>query len=382
MNSMFAITLLVLLVSCGAFVRLWRGARRLIRLADITSVLEGAAPRVSIVVASLDEASTIEPALRSLLALQYPNLEIIAIDDRSTDGTGEILDRMGREHPELKVMHISELPPGWLGKNHALQRGGEIASGDYLLFTDADVIFDRAALLRAVAYCEREELDHLVVLAGLIVRGHLLAMLMISGLAGMFLKYQPWKVRTSSEHYFGMGAFNMVRSASYRQAGGHVPLAMEVVDDIGLGRLMKQKGFVQDVLLGDASVSVEWYPNTRAMIKGLEKNSFAMFDYQIWKILLATFVILTLRYWPWAGLFVTQGITCWMNLGTLLVGLAMHDDLRRLTGWSRRCLAYWPVIGIISMMILWRAVILTLWRDGIEWRGTRYRLAELKRHRK
>ena len=70
-----------------------------------------------------------------------------------------------------------------------------------------------------------------------------------------------------------------------------------------------------------------------------------------------------------------------MNLGALLVGLAMHDDLRRLTGWSRRCLAYWPVIGILSMLIVWRAVILTLWRDGIEWRGTRYPLVELKRRR-
>jgi hypothetical protein len=143
---------------------------------------------------------------------------------------------------------------------------------------------------------------------------------------------------------------------------------------------MKQKGFTQDVLLGYGAVSVEWYRNAREMVKGLEKNSFAMFDYQFWKLLLATGIILPVRYWPWIGLFVTQGITWWMNLVTLAIGLAMFDDLLRPTGWSRRCLVYWPLIGFVSMVTVWRAVIMTLARGGIEWRGTRYSLAELKRH--
>jgi hypothetical protein len=284
------------------------------------------------------------------------------------------------EHSALRVVHIKELPPGWLGKNHALQRGGEMACGDYLLFTDADVIFDHTALLRAVAHCEREKLDHLVVLAEFIVRERLLAMLLISGFIAMFIKYEPWKARTSPKHFFGMGAFNMVRTASYRRAGGHTPLALEVVDDICLGKLMKQGGFVQDVLLGYGTVSVEWYRNARELARGLEKNCFAMFDYQFWKLALATAVILTVRYWPWIGLFVTQGVTRWMNLGTLVIGLAMYNDLLRPTGWNRRCLVYWPFIGIVSMVTVWRGVVLTLLRDGIEWRGTHYALAELRRH--
>jgi glycosyltransferase involved in cell wall biosynthesis len=379
-DAAFVITLLVLLITLGTFVRLRLGMRKLQRLADIPPAPAGAAPRVSIVFSALNEAATIEPALRSLLALDYPNLEIIAIDDRSTDATGAILDRLGREHSVLRVLHIRELPPGWLGKNHALQRGGEVASGDYLLFTDADVVFDRNALSRAVAHCERGKLDHLVVLAEFIVREHLLAMLMISGSAAMFAKLQPWKVRTSARHFFGMGAFNMVRAAAYRQAGGHTPLALEVIDDILLGKLMKQKGFSQDVLLGYGSVSVEWYRNAREMVRGLEKNSFAMFDYRLWKLALASAVLLPLRYWPWIGLFVTQGATWWMNLAALAIGLATLEALRRPTGWSRRCFAYWPLIGVVSLLAVWRAVVLALWRNGIDWRGTRYPLAELKRH--
>jgi glycosyltransferase involved in cell wall biosynthesis len=380
MNAMFVITLLVLLISLGTFVRLRHGMRKLQRLAAVPPFLDGAAPRVSVVFSALNEAGTIEPALRSLLALEYPNLEIIAIDDRSTDATGEILDRMSREHSALRVVHITELPAGWLGKTHALQRGGEMASGDYLLFTDADVMFDRTALVRAVAHCERDKLDHLVVLAEFIVREHLLAMLLISGSAALFMKFAPWKARTSPKHFFGMGAFNLVRAASYRKAGGHAPLALEVVDDIGLGKLMKREGFVQDVLLGYGTVSIEWYRSTREMVKGLEKNSFAMFDYRLWKLVLATALILPVRYWPWIGLFVTQGVTWWMNLGSLAISLAMHDDLLRPTGWSRRCLVHWPLIGVVSMVTVWRGVVLTLLRGGIDWRGTRYPLADLKRH--
>ena len=379
MSVAFVLTLLVLVITFGTFLQLWYGMRKLRLLADVPPALNGVAPRVSIVFSALNEATTIEPALRSLLALDYPNLEIIAIDDRSTDATGEILDRLGREHPSLRVLHIEELPSGWLGKTHALQRGGELASGDYLLFTDADVMFDRSALLRAVAYCERKQLDHLVVLAHFIVREHLLAMMLLSGSAFMYTKYKPWKVRTSPDHFIGMGAFNMVRATSYRQAGGHAPLALEVVDDIGLGRLMKHEGYSQDVLLGFGSVSVEWYRSTREMMRGVEKNSFAMLDYQFWKLILLTAVILPVRYWPWAGLFVTHGVTWWMNLAALAISLAMFDDLLRPTGWSRRCLAYWPFIAAISMLTIWRGVVLTLLRDGIDWRGTHYALAELKR---
>lgn len=379
MSAASVLTLLVFLVTLVTFLQLRQGMRKLQVLAELSPVLDGVAPRVSIVVSALNEAATIEPALRSLLALDYPNLEIIAIDDRSTDATGAILDRLSREHPDLRVLHISELPPGWLGKTHALQRGGEIASGDYLLFTDADVLFDRAALRRAVAHCERERLDHLVVLAEFVVREHLLAMLLLSGSAFMYARFKPWKARTSRDHFFGMGAFNMVRAAAYRAAGGHRPLALEVVDDIGLGRLMNEAGCRQDVLLGFGSVSLEWYRSTREMTKGIEKNCFAMLDYRFSTLVLLTAALLLVRYWPWVGLFVTQGPARWMNLATLAIGLAMFYDLLRPTRWSRRCLVYWPLISLVSLFMIWRAVILTLLRGGIEWRGTRYTLAALKR---
>ena len=380
MEFTFWFSLIVFLFSLNGAIRIVVGRRKIVRLSDVTPVRATNALRVSIIFSALNEAETIEPALRSMLALDYTNLEIIAINDRSTDATGAILDRISREHPVLRVLHITELPAGWLGKNHALHQGAAIATGTYLLFTDADVLFDPTAISRAVARCEQERLDHLVVLADLIVRQNLLAMLLLNGYVFMYSRHRPWKVRTSKKHHMGMGAFNMVRTSAYRQAGGHRALALEVVDDIMLGKLMKLQGHSQEVLHAAGMVTVEWYRNAYEMMKGLEKNSLAMLDYQAARLLPLSVLILALRYWPWIGLFTTGGAAWWLNLASLVVGLSMFVDLLRSTPWSRWCLLYWPVVGLASLFIIWRGVVLTLMRDGINWRGTHYALSELKRN--
>ena len=382
MNTAFWLSLVVFLLSLGLLLYLAGGVRKVRWLSAISPELGDNPPKVSIIFAALNEADTIEPALRSVLALDYPNLEIIAINDRSTDATGEILDRIGRAHPALRVLHIKELPVGWLGKNHALQRGAEMATGDYLLFTDADVVFAPTAMRRAVFHCERERLDHLVVMAEFIVREHLLAMLLINGSIFMFATLRPWKLRTSASAYMGIGAFNMVRASAYRQAGGHRLLALEVIDDLMLGRLMKTKGFSQDAVFGYGMVAVEWYRSAMDMVRGLEKNSFAMMDYRVSRLLVATVLILLVRYWPWVGLFVTSGATWWLCVAGLVLNLILVVGLLRPTGWSLRCLVYWPFAPLLSLLMLWRGVMLTLMRGGIYWRGTRYPLGELVRARR
>ena len=96
----------------------------------------------------------VEQATRSLLAQDYPELALIAVDDRSTDGTGAILDAIAAEDTRLKVLHIEELPAGWLGKTHALHAAAATSSADWLLFTDADVLFVPDTLRRAIALAE------------------------------------------------------------------------------------------------------------------------------------------------------------------------------------------------------------------------------------
>ncbi len=357
------------------------GVRRVRQLSAITPLPGTAVPRVSVVVSALNEEATIEPAVRSLLALDYPQLEVVAIDDRSTDGTGAILDRLAAADPRLRVLHIRELPAGWLGKNNALQQGAALATGDYLLFTDADVLFEPQALRRAVNYCEQQRLDHLVVMAEFTAQTALLAALLLNVAWFMFTMHAPWRVRRWRQTHIGMGAFNMVRTAAYRQAGGHIPLRLEVIDDIQLGRLMKAHGFAQDALFGRASVMVAWYPDAGALAHGLEKNSYASVDYSVPRLAAMSVGLVVGRYWPWVGLFVTSGLTWWVNLATLVTIVLLHVVLWRTTRYPARCLWWWPLASLVMLGVMWRGVVLTLARGGVRWRGTFYPLEDLRRGR-
>lgn len=375
----FWLSLGVFVIVLYSFAEVVRGLPRFGRLADVRGQLPAEPPKVSIIFSALNEAATIAPALRSLVALDYPRLEVIAINDRSTDETGAVMDRIAAEFPDrLRVTHVQALPAGWLGKNHALQRGAEAATGDYLLFTDADVVFEPSALRRAVTHCEQHGIDHLVVLAEFIARGSLLQALLLTFYTFGFATHQPWKVRHSPTAYIGMGAFNMVRADAYRRTGGHEPLKLEVVDDIMLGRQMKASGFTQDCLHGRGAVAVEWYRTPAEMMRGLEKNSFAMAHYNLLRLAGVTTAVMLARYWPFAGLFVTSGAAWWLNLASVVLTHGIYVKVLRTTPWPARCLWWWPVTGAAMMFILCRGVALTLARGGINWRGTLYPLRDLK----
>jgi glycosyltransferase involved in cell wall biosynthesis len=377
----FWFSLAVLAASLAFYGSAARGWRKLRRLADVAPDLAAEPPRLSIVLSALNEADGVEPALRSMAALDYPRLEIVAVDDRSTDSTGEILDRLAREFQQLQVLHVRALPAGWLGKTHALWQGALRASGDYILFTDADVVFEPSALRRAVAHCESAALDHLTVIPSFPMRTSFLRLVMLGGVIGMLAFFRPWRAAASGKTRMGVGAFNMVRAASYRQMGGHQALAMQVLDDIELGRLMSGGSLRQDALLGNGMVSVEMYRSAAAMFGGIQKNLFTFLDYSVVKLLGATFAAFALCVWPWAALLATAGASWWLNLATVAAALALHAHLAPSFGYSRWCIAWLPVYGVLSIFLYWQVAIATWLRGGIVWRGTHYPLADLKRAR-
>ena len=379
MNFTFWLSLLAFLGSAATLIEIARGLRKLRHLNDSAPAPRENCPDISIVLAALDEADTIEPALRSVLALDYARLEIIAVNDRSTDATGEILERLALEQPKLRVLHVRELPAGWLGKNHALFQGAQLAGGDYLLFTDADVVFQPSVIARAAAHCELNRLDHLAVFPSVPVTEPLLAMLLLMFKGALLSRYKPWKAPHSPRHFLGIGAFNMVRASVYRKAGGHGAIPLAVLDDIVLGRLMKQHGGRQEILNGSGAIAVEWYRSTRQLIRGVRKNAFASLDYSMAKLLGATALLLLVRFWPWIGLLATDGAAWWLNLAAILAALAFYLDLLRDTGWSRWCLAFMPVSSLVAIYALWNGSLSALLGGGIEWRGTRYSLDELRR---
>ena len=203
---------------------------------------------ISVVIPARNEKRHLEIALQSVLGQKYPTFEVIVIDDRSTDETGEILDRMAVQNPLLRVFHIQELPQGWLGKNFALSYGASKARGDLLLFTDADVIMEPTTMSRAVSYLIKERLDHMT-LSPTLSMPSLILRIFVTGFYFFFSLYaRPWKARDSKSHaHIGIGAFNLIRQKVYQTIGTHQVIAMRPDDDMKLGKIVKKNGFSSGV---------------------------------------------------------------------------------------------------------------------------------------
>ena len=341
-------------------------------------------PRLSVVVPARDEGATIGRAVRSLLAQDYPSLEVIVVDDRSSDATAEVLREVAANDGRLQVLRVDELPARWLGKNHALWRGAERANGEWLLFTDADVVFGQDALRRAVAYAVTEKLDHLTLAPRLVARGLALrAFVAFFGYAfvalwGAYLANDP-----KSKRGVGIGAFNLVRREAYIRIGTMRALSLRPDDDIRLGRRLRGFGFRQRVLNGNEILSVEWYPSLGAAIRGLEKSMYSGMEYRATDAIGVLLYLVVTMVWPYVGVVLLGGVDR-LLLGIVVVCLiaALLETYRQ--SMSARLDASAAVIALLlpfsALCFGWailRSVYLAETR-GVRWRGTTYPLALLR----
>jgi glycosyltransferase involved in cell wall biosynthesis len=357
-----------------------RGNRRLKRLATLEAPAPAAWPRVSVVFAARNEAATIAAAVPTMLALDYPDLEIIAVNDRSEDDTGAQLDRLAAANPLLKVEHIRALPEGWIGKNHALHLGAARATGEWILFTDADVHFRPGTLKRAVAYARAQTLDHLAAVPQLGEHGPGLGLCVNAFSVAFTVGLRPWRIPDPrSAAHGGVGAFNLVRASTYRKMGGHEPLRLRPDDDIKLGKLMKAGGF-SEFVLGAGAISVSWYATVGEMIRGLTKNAYAGADYRFWVPPLGAALLGLGYFWPMAALFLTTGPAWWCYAGAVALMLLVGCDQPRFAGGRWWHGLFLPLGMAVFSYILLRSMAVTHWTGGITWRGTFYRLRELKRN--
>jgi glycosyltransferase involved in cell wall biosynthesis len=375
---------------------------------DRSPVTPSGNPRVSIIVPARNEEAEIENALRSLLALDYDNFEVIAVNDRSTDRTGEIMERVaGSPHPSkivkgeppdsqsqnpnlsqnqgevghpLRVIHHTELPAGWLGKTHAMWTAANHATGDWLLFTDADVIFKPDSLRRALAYAESQHADHVVLFPRMIMKrpGEYM---MIAFFQTMFMfGHRPWKVADpSTDDHMGVGAFNLVRRSVYDAVGGYQALRMEVLDDMKLGKVVKKAGFAQRNVFGGDLISIRWAHGAFGVVNNLTKNFFAVLSFQWWRTVISAVGLAFINLGPFVGIWLAHGwerLPFAIALGSLfLIYIGMS--------WRSSVPPYYillhPVSTTLFTYTLLRSMFLTLRNDGIVWRGTKYPLEELRK---
>jgi glycosyltransferase involved in cell wall biosynthesis len=345
---------------------------------------EGNGPDLSVIVPACNEEESIEATLRSLLASTGLRLEIIAVDDRSTDKTGTLMDAIADEAAggphRLHALHLTELPAGWLGKPHALAKGVEQATAPWLLFTDGDVSFAPHAPELALRLAVREQADQLVLAMTLVNDGVGEAAMQATAQALAQWSLRLWKVADAKARDFcGTGGFNMVQAEMFERLGGFEKLRMEVVEDLTLGWMVKRAGGRSIVALGLGLVNIRWIQGIFGIVGNMEKNGFAVFRFRVGLALAASLGLLLHAVLPLAAI-AAGGWAMAAGLLTYASIALMFYANRRLSGVSpSAAVLFAPATAIISFGIL-RSVVLTLWRDGVNWRGTHYPLSELRRN--
>jgi glycosyltransferase involved in cell wall biosynthesis len=371
---------------------LWKGVtalRGMPRLPNVCTdplppLSDSDGPALTVIVPARDEEASIDACLSSLLASTGLRLQIIAINDRSTDKTGERMDWLAAEvlaapsPHQFEVIHVTDLPPGWLGKPHALALGAQRARADWILFTDGDVIFAPQALELALRGAAATRADHLVIVPTLILKTAgeraVLAAMQIIALWAVRL----WKVADPrARDFIGAGAFNMVRSHVYRQIGGFESLRLEILEDLYLGKRVKTAGFVQRIVLGPGLVRIRWISGAFAVVRLVEKNGFAVTRFRTGLHLLACLSFLIHAAVPLAGI----ALGGWTSIAGILtyagIVLAYHANRRasRISAWYAA--AFGPAILIVAYSFF-RSMVLALIRRGVIWRETLYSLSDLR----
>jgi glycosyltransferase involved in cell wall biosynthesis len=361
-------------------IRVAYGAVRLPWIKDFAPAPDADCPRISILFAARDEEEKLPAALATLMEIDYPDLEVIAVDDRSRDSTGRILERFAAAHPRLRVVHITQLPAGWLGKPHALQKAYAASTGDWLLFTDADVRFKRDALRRAIALVKARNLEHLTLMGDVEMVGFWETVLITFFGMAFHIATDPYRVANpNSRAYVGVGAFQLLKRAAYEASGTHRRLAMEVVDDMKLGKIVKQSGFRSSAGLAQDFVAVRWHAGLGNLVRGVTKNFFAGVGYSVPLVAIAVVALLLMNVAPIFGVFFGQGWIRIFAVAAFVIALCFHTGVDIGMRVSPFYAFTHPLGALLFSYMLLRSTVVTLKQGGIIWRDTFYPLDDLKR---
>lgn len=364
--------------------QVWRAIAAMRRLpSSPASTPGGSAPRVrvSVVLAARNEARCVEEAVRSILAQEDVELDVIAVDDGSIDGTHAILDTLAARDPRLLVLELKKVPPGWVAKSYALELGQGRARGDWLLFTDADVVHGPRAIVNAVAAMERERLDHLAVQPRL--EAGSLAEALVLPLFVLLCQVRFLDVRAArpdSGAGTGIGAFNLVRADAYRLRGTHARIRGSMLDDRALGRMMREDGGRGSIMRAVAQVRMRPYRSFSELYDGIRKGVLATFGNSAVFTAVMGGVLLLAAVAP--TLLVLAGLRLWMD-GAVpwLIAPALVGALLPLVGLlkARTILRFEPLAAllfpvgalVIAASALHAAVVFGT-SGTVEWRGRLY----------
>lgn len=380
MISMTLALILLMMVIINAYYTyaLLKFDRRLIRLSSVANILVDA-PRVSIIVPIHNEAQKLEAALGSMCELDYPNFEVIAVNDRSTDDSLEIMQRLKAKHCNLKLLTIEHLPQDWLGKTHALQQGLNVANGELILFTDADVRYEASLLCRAVRLMQQQRLDHLTLAPFMLLTHWFMKLFIPFQIYCMLISIRPWQSNNDDpKQSIGIGAFNLVTRQALNTIGELTALRLNPVDDIGLARLLKKQAARQAYADPEKLLSISWYDSFKQAAIGLEKNTLAFFEYSYVKCMLMFVAYGIFFYLPWLALFFMTPIIALLSLANIfLIVMCLTSAYQKYRLPIALALGY-PFIAFFPLYVGVRSVFLCWFRGGIVWGNQFYSIERLK----
>jgi glycosyltransferase involved in cell wall biosynthesis len=381
LTLVFAGTAALFLVMTASALFHLQWARRLPALSDLGTVERGHNAnddrvQCSVIIAARDEDARIGDTVRHLLAQLDVGLEVIVVDDRSTDRTGEILGQLTQHDDRVRTLRVHELPDGWLGKCHACHLGAASAQGNWILFTDADCWLKPDVIARALRVAEREGADHVTLTPGtdaksLGARAWHLAFLIT--LANWFSGVN----RDRPQAYLGIGAFNLVRASAYRECGGYEALRLTVLDDVRLGLLLRRAGKRTRGYIGGSDVECHWGTTVSQMVQIMEKNYFAAIDFRLATALAAG--VGGMLFWCAAiiGLFTGTAAGIAAGLAMLTLGVPAYVLARRL-GWRGTSALLTPLIFPALFYAMLNSAWVTTRQGGVFWRETFYALEALR----
>jgi len=332
-------------------------------------------PFVSIVVPARDEARTIERSARAFLAQDYGNFEVIVVNDRSSDATGDILRSI--TDPRLTVIDGAEPSDGWLGKPWALEQATARARGELLLIVDADLVYAPETLRAAVAAMESEKAA-LITLLPHFEMGSLGEQIAMPMLALVALSMLPlWRVNRSRTPRLALGGGSgiLIRRDVFDAVDGFRPLKGAVVDDVGLARHVREHGEATRAILADDLVRVRMYHSTRGVIEGFTKNMFMVIERSYLAGLFWLALVVIGHLGPYALALTGDGVAIAIVAVITLNRVVLFRALR------------YPLLNALFlhpfMMLLWAWILLrSMWftgvRNELRWRGRVYNAAETR----
>ncbi|HTF63170.1 MAG TPA: glycosyltransferase [Edaphobacter sp.] len=371
---------------------LWKAVTAALGLPRIPNLLESrfdlvpaGDPTITVIVPARNEHDALPACLKSLIEQDYANLKILAVDDRSTDTTGAIIDALAARHPDrLRALHVKTLPDNWLGKPHAMAMAARDAIAidrpDYLLFTDADVFFEPQAIRRSLAHAVATDADHFVTFPTPLIKsigeGMLLGYLGVMGLWAT----RPWKASDpkATRDSIGIGAFNLLRTEAYENLGGFESLRMEILEDLMLARRVKLAGLRQRVAIAPGMVTLHWAAGAWGVVHVMTKNLFAVFRFRITVALAACAWLTVLCLGPIVFLVFRQTrLPAVLTLIAIVMLYLLSTRHSKISPWYAML---FPAGAALFLYSLLQSALTTLRAGGVTWRGTFYPLNELRKN--